>query len=60
MEQATTIKVFCDGATDLELFRRLADLSSLLKQIPTENISVYPQRRSALRQSQYTNIIPLI
>ena len=59
MEQATTIKVFCDGATDLELFRRLADLSSLLKQIPDENISVYPQLRSALRQHQYTNIIPL-
>ena len=59
MKQATTIKVFCDGATDLELFRRLAVLSNLLKQIPIENISVYPQLQSALRQPQYTKMIPL-
>ena len=59
MKQATAVKVFCDGVDDLHLFRRLADLSSLLARIPNENISVYPQLQSALKQHQYTNIIPL-
>ena len=59
MKRFATIKVFCDSPADLKLFHKLADLSNLLNQIPSENISVYPQLKSALKQEQHKNIIPL-
>ena len=55
MKWLTGIKVFCDDTADLRLFHRLADLSNLLSQIPSENMSVYPQLRTALKQQKYKN-----
>ena len=56
---AKSMTVFCDAQDDVVLFHRLQLLSPLLRGIPTENIFVYPQSKSAETESHYPHIFPL-
>ena len=53
------IEVFCDEDADVKLFKRLKGLSSILNNIPDENIAKYPQISAAVNNRTYDKIFPL-
>lgn len=59
MNPLSQIEVYCDEDADVQLFKRLRNLSTILSKIPNANINTYPQSAAARKISKYNKIFPL-
>ncbi|GFE57406.1 hypothetical protein [Geobacter sp. AOG1] len=53
------VVVYCDEPADQKLFISFQEIAPILKNIPRTNIKVYPQAPSAIKISEYNNLISL-